>query len=251
MSRRSSPKLRATLADRHRVSSSACPSALPLILRRPEPGRHGRSSVTASCRPIKPCSIARAQIAPPTLPWLAPNQTSSDSLSSSNAPAGPSSTPASSGPQKTSSAHSSSCRHRLPMSEAPRSNRPTPRTTAAVEAELRRRIRAELTQARSDADGELDDAALASVIASAIAAALSWHLESPEHTRNATTSSRTWRPAGGPRGGASGPRDFGERPPRENNDQREFRPRRPPFGKAPPKRGGGGFGPRRPPPRSR
>ena len=89
------------------------------------------------------------------------------------------------------------------MSEAPRSNRPTPRTTAAVEAELRRRIRAELTQARSDADGELDDAALASVIASAIAAALSWHLEAPEHTRNATTSSRTWRPAGGPRGGRS------------------------------------------------
>src|SRR5437879_13890389 len=101
------------------------------------------------------------------------------------------------------------------MSEAPRSNRPTPRTAAAVEAELGRRIRAELPQARSDADGELDDAALAAVIASAIAAALSWHLESPEHTRNATTSSRTWRPAGGPRGGASGPpRDFGDRAPR-------------------------------------
>ena len=38
------------------------------------------------------------------------------------------------------------------MTEEPRSNRPTPRTTAAVEAELRRRIRTELTQARSDAD---------------------------------------------------------------------------------------------------
>src|ERR1700737_3677871 len=88
------------------------------------------------------------------------------------------------------------------MSEAPRSNRPTPRTTAAVEAELRRRIRAELTQARSDAEGELDDATLATVIAGAIAAALTWHLEAPEHTRNATLSSRTWRPAGGPRAGA-------------------------------------------------
>src|SRR6202023_1308979 len=102
---------------------------------------------------------------------------------------------------------SSSCRSRWHMSEAPQSNRPTPRTTAAVEAELRRRIRAELTQARSDADGELDDAALATVIAGAIAAALSWHLESPEHTRNATQSSRSWRPASGPRGGAPPPRD--------------------------------------------
>src|SRR5438552_8533889 len=102
--------------------------------------------------------------------------------------------------------HSSFCNRKWPMSEAPRSNRPTPRTTAAVEAELRRRIRAELTQARSDAEGELDDAALAAVIASAIAAALSWYLEAPEHTRNATSSSRTWRPAGGPRGAASRPR---------------------------------------------
>src|SRR5436190_132682 len=72
---------------------------------------------------------------------------------------------------------------------------------------------------------EQDDAALASVIASAIGAALSWHLESPEHTRNATTSSRTWRPASGPRGGgAPGPRDFGGRPPRDFGDRprREF-----------------------------
>src|SRR5216684_4494800 len=122
---------------------------------------------------------------------------SSDSLSRSNAPAGPNSTPASSGQQKTSSAHSSSCRHRWPMSEAPLSNRPTPRTTAAVEAELRRQIRADLAQARTDADGELDDASLASIIAHAIGMALGFHLESPEHTRNATTSSRTWRPAGG------------------------------------------------------
>src|SRR5437899_6320212 len=116
------------------------------------------------------------------------------------------------------------------MSEAPRSNRPTPRTRAAVDAELRRRIRAELTQARSDADGELEDAALASVIASAIAAALNWHLEAPEHTRNATTSSRSWRPAGGPRGGGPGPRDFGDRPARDFGERpaRDFgdRPRR-------------------------
>src|SRR3981081_4804716 len=96
------------------------------------------------------------------------------------------------------------------MAEETRSNRPMPRTAAAVEAELRRRIRAELTQARSDADGELDDAALAAVMARAIAAALGWHLESPEHARNATLSSRTWRPAGGPRGGRPRP-DFEER----------------------------------------
>src|SRR5438876_8208880 len=97
------------------------------------------------------------------------------------------------------------------MDEAPRSNRPTPRTPAAVEAELRRRLRMELAQARGDADGELTDAALAEIIARAIASALSWHLEAPEHTRNATLSSRTWRPAGGPRGGGPPPpRDFDE-----------------------------------------
>jgi hypothetical protein len=118
------------------------------------------------------------------------------------------------------------------MVDEPRSNRPTPRTAAAVEAELRRRIRAELTQARSDADGELDDAALAGVIARAIGAALGWHLESPEHARNATLSSRTWRPAGGPRGGQRG-REFEDREPREFDDRgpRQFEDRgpRPPF----------------------
>src|SRR6188474_2250696 len=93
------------------------------------------------------------------------------------------------------------------MTDEPRSNRPTPRTPAGIEAELRRRIRAELTQARSDADGELDDATLASVIARAITAAVGWHLEAPEHTRNATLSSKSWKPAGGPRG-ARPPRDF-------------------------------------------
>jgi hypothetical protein len=105
------------------------------------------------------------------------------------------------------------------MAEAPRSNRPTPRTAAAVEAELRRRIRAELTQARSDADGRLDDAALAEIIARAVASGLTWHLEAPEHTRNATVSSRTWRPAGGPRGGR--PQEFSpeDREPRDRFDQ--------------------------------
>src|SRR5215207_3498887 len=93
------------------------------------------------------------------------------------------------------------------MTHEPRSNRPTPRTPAAAEAELRRMIKAELTQARSDADGEMDDAVLASVMARAIAAALGWHLESPEHTRYATQSSRGWRPAGGPRGGQRGDAD--------------------------------------------
>ncbi len=104
------------------------------------------------------------------------------------------------------------------MSEAPRSNRPAPRTPAAVEAELRRRIRTELTQARSEADGQLDDAALADIIARAIASVLTWHLEAPEHTRNATLSSRSWRPAGGPRGGARSQEDE-EREPRGRFDQ--------------------------------
>jgi hypothetical protein len=164
------------------------------------------------------------------------------------------------------------------MAEAPRSNRPAPRTPAAIEAELRRRVRAELTQARSEADGNLDDQALAAIIARAVAAAVSWHLESPEHTRNATLSSRAWRPAGGPRGGQPRPdfeertRDFEDRPPRRPRYQerqfeerpprgpyQERRPRdfedRPPRGSYPergPRGGrppgrGGGFGPRRPP----
>src|SRR5262245_21926718 len=96
------------------------------------------------------------------------------------------------------------------MDEPQRSNRPTPRTPAAIEAELRRRVRMELTQARADADGQLDDASLAEIIARAIASALGWHVESPEHARNATLSSRTWRPAGGPRAGGPPPRDFDE-----------------------------------------
>jgi hypothetical protein len=113
------------------------------------------------------------------------------------------------------------------MDEAPRSNRPTPRTPAAIEAELRRRVRLELTQARSDSeDGQLDDAALAEIVARAIAAALSWHTESPLHTRNATSSSRGWRPAAGPRGSGP-PRDFDdERPPRPPRDYEDNRPPR-------------------------
>ena len=91
-----------------------------------------------------------------------------------------------------------------------------PRTAAAIEAELRRRVRLELEQARSEADGALDDAALAGIIARAIASAVDWHLQAPEHTRNATLSSRTWRPAGGPRGGA------------RRDEEEERGPRRPP-----------------------
>ena len=171
------------------------------------------------------------------------------------------------------------------MEDSPRSNRPTPRTPAAIEAELRRRVRTELTQARAEAEGELTDAALAVVIARAIGAALGWHFESPEHTRQATLSSRTWRAAGGPRGG--GRREFEEReerPPFQDRGPRQFDQRRPgpypprgprdfdapfddrgrpPSGPRPPRdfdapfddrgrppsgpRGGGGFGPRRPP----
>ena len=90
---------------------------------------------------------------------------------------------------------------------------------------MRRRLRLEFAQARSDSEnGELDDATLAEIVARAIAAALGWHAESPQHTRNATASSRGWRPAGGPRGGP--PRDFDdERPPR-SRDYDERPPRR-------------------------
>jgi hypothetical protein len=114
------------------------------------------------------------------------------------------------------------------MDEAPRSNRPTPRTPAAIEAELRRRVRLALTQARTAGEGELDDASLAEIIAQAIAVALSWHIESPEHTRGATLSSRNWRPSAGPRGGP--PRQFGG-PPRQFDERRPFdEPRRgPPY----------------------
>jgi hypothetical protein len=123
------------------------------------------------------------------------------------------------------------------MAEAPRSNRPAPRTPAAIEAELRRRIRAELEQARTDANGQLEDAALASIIARAVAAAVQWHLDAPEHTRNATLSSRTWRPAGGPRGGR--PPDMDDRPPRDY----ERRPRE--YDRSPPRE----YDRDRPPPR--
>jgi hypothetical protein len=129
------------------------------------------------------------------------------------------------------------------VEDTPRSNRPTPRTAAAVEAELRRRLRAEITQARADADGELDDASLAGIIARAIASALSWHLEAPEHTRNATLSSRTWRGSSGPRPGPGGPRPSrepfsgGEDQPlderAERRGPRDFGGNRPPRGPRP------------------
>jgi len=109
------------------------------------------------------------------------------------------------------------------MAEASRSNRPTPRTPAAVEAELRRRVRAELSQAREQADGELDDESLAGIIARAVGQVLSWHLEAPEHSRNATSSSRSWRSAGGPRGGGRS-EDMDDRPARPAYEQRGPRP---------------------------
>src|SRR6187551_2517139 len=72
----------------------------------------------------------------------------------------------------------------LPMTDTRPSNRPTPRTAAAVEAELRRRVRTGIVEARAAReDGSLEDADLAGGIAHAIALALSWHLESPEHSR--------------------------------------------------------------------
>jgi hypothetical protein len=115
------------------------------------------------------------------------------------------------------------------MAEGSRSNRPTPRTAAAAEAELRRRIRGELTQARAEAhNGEIEDSALADIIARAVASALSWHLDAPEHTRNATLSSRSWRPSAGPRGGRRPSGGVDEQPEEPEPRARDYN--RPPRG---------------------
>src|SRR5919199_5558546 len=90
------------------------------------------------------------------------------------------------------------------MDDRPRHTRPAPRTPAAIEAELRRRLRNELNEARTaaaDAGEELDDATLAAIIARAIAVALSLHTDA-EHVRGPQTSNAGWRSAPGPRGGA-------------------------------------------------
>lgn len=122
--------------------------------------------------------------------------------------------------------------------QAPRPNRPTPRTAAALESDLRRQLRAALQQARDDAGGELADKDLAAVIASAIAAAFAWHLEAPEHARGMDRiGSGTWRPADGPRGRP--------RPQADWEGEGEPGPRRPPrrdFG-GPDSSGGYGRGP--------
>jgi hypothetical protein len=127
------------------------------------------------------------------------------------------------------------------MDDRPRSTRPTPRTPAAIEAELRRRLRSELAEARGSGE-DLDDATLAAIIARAIGLALSLHAEA-EHVRGPQTSNAGWRSAPGPRG---------RRPPPPQYEQ-EFEPPRygprPPFrprGQRPPPSRGGGFGPRKP-----
>jgi hypothetical protein len=109
--------------------------------------------------------------------------------------------------------------------DAPRSNRPQPRTPAAVEAELRRQVRAGLAEARAAADGELTDEALAQVVAHAVGQALGWHVDAPEHARGPVAGGG-WRPATGPRG-ASGRPDWQERdrPPRRDWDDRGRPPR--------------------------
>jgi hypothetical protein len=109
----------------------------------------------------------------------------------------------------------------------------------------------ELEQARTEAeDGQIDDASLAAIIARAVASAVEWHLEAPEHTRNATLSSRSWRPAAGPRARTGRdrepdsdeerpPRGFDRRPRREyDGPPRDFedRPPRRDFDDRPPRR---------------
>ncbi len=132
------------------------------------------------------------------------------------------------------------------MSDSTGPTRPAPRTPAAIEAELRRRVGTHLAEARLAAGGDLTDEVLAAVIARAIGLAVGWHLESPEHT---SAGGRAWRPAPGPRGRA--------RPEREWEGEEEERPRpaprgprpRPPFEGGPPRpRFEGGPAPRRPGP---
>jgi hypothetical protein len=133
------------------------------------------------------------------------------------------------------------------MDEPSRSTRPTPRTPAALEAELRRRLRTELVEAREAAVGELSDEALAAVIARAIATAMNLHLEGPEHARGIdriSTRASNWRPAAGPRGRA--PQEQDEEWAEEEGFQPRPRPAGSPRGGRPfngPPRGGFG-GPR-------
>lgn len=81
------------------------------------------------------------------------------------------------------------------------SNRPAPRTPAAMEGELRRTVLAELRTAQG-ANGELSDEALAAAIARAVASAVAWHLDAPEHARagDRFTGPGAWRGQAGPRG---------------------------------------------------
>jgi hypothetical protein len=137
------------------------------------------------------------------------------------------------------------------MHEPTRPTRPAPRTPAAVEAELRRRVRAELEETRGAGGGELSDVALANIIARAIGQALAWHVDAPEHARGPTTSGG-WRPAPGPRGqprpddrdrAAPTWRDRGPRPFKPNyRDQ----PGPGPSGNRPRPNKGGGYKPRKP-----
>jgi hypothetical protein len=146
------------------------------------------------------------------------------------------------------------------MEDRPRQTRPTPRTPAAIEAELRRRLRNELVEARTaaaDAGEELDDATLAAIIARAIALALSLHAEA-EHVRGPQTTNAGWRSAPGPRGNRPPPRpreyeqefEQGGPPPRYPSRPRPpFGPPSGPRGRRPPPSRGGGFGPKKPRPR--
>ena len=87
------------------------------------------------------------------------------------------------------------------MDESAPSTRPTPRTAAALEAELRRRLRITISTAREAADGELSDEALAAAVANAIVATMQWHLDAPEHARGIDrVGGSSWRGATGPRG---------------------------------------------------
>src|SRR3569833_443000 len=93
--------------------------------------------------------------------------------------------------------------------DSPRPSRPTPRTPAALEAELRRQLKSDLADAAEANDGELSEDTLAAIIARAIAAAFAWHMDGPEHARGPRISGGSeWRSAPGPRGYSRPPSDM-------------------------------------------
>ena len=129
------------------------------VLERPE-----TSPATAPCPHIGRCWIAKASRGLTRWPSSVPRPPCASGWRPSIRPAPPTFTRPCSAQPTSGRAHMACCGRWHLMDDSRRSNRPTPRTSASMEAELRRRVRTELTQARVEANGELTDAALANAI---------------------------------------------------------------------------------------